>query len=199
MNRFAMLLFVLGLVICLNSNVAALDINVNNVLDVKLKGQLRISNLIINNRQLGVTKLTNHGTVDSDVEDLRRLYLRFRFEPEFRLSEDIVIKTRMDALDCKPYGYRDDKLVKVYGYQEDDRYNFDFDRAWLEWDTPIGQLKIGRGSPYKNPLPFLDLSDDEESYDQIQWKKKFGEWTTVLNFTQLASQYDYETEVSRFL
>jgi len=102
--------------------------------------------------------------LDSDnTVDYRQM--RLRVQTDFKVSDNLKLTTRFDALD-KVLSSKDSAFnIDGAGTNEDDD-NIDFDRAYLTYISPIGMFEVGR---MKGVVWGTTFCDDETDTDRIKY------------------------------
>lgn len=118
-----------------------------DALEVDFTGELKVEGVLN----------TNENMFDDDhTSDWRKM--RFRLQTEFKITDDLSVVTRFDALE-KDLSSKDSAIDSG---EDDD--NIDFDRAYLQYISPIGLFRVGR---MKGDVWGTAWADSEEDTDRI--------------------------------
>ena len=134
------------------------------------------------------------------------MYMKFRLKSVFKISDNISVTTRFDALDNMRWGTDDTNTAASTTYQSSttatsytttttvkEKSNIDWDEAYATIKTPIGGFQFGRwtGSPWGTW--FLDTNSDPG--DKIAYILPIANWTFALQYKKMA-EADEGTTIS---
>lgn len=108
--------------------------------------------------------------------------MRFRLETVFKVSDNLSVTTRFDALDGKVWGDADDANTAAG--------NIDFDRAYMTIKAPIGQFDIGRMLGGTWGTSFNDTAAEN---DRIKFTKTIEDMTLYLIYQKNTEADDSTT------
>ena len=114
---------------------------------------------------------TSHWDLDKGSASNAFMNMRFRLQTVFKVSDNLSVTTRFDALD-REWGSANDDMGTM-------TENIDFDRAYMTIKTGIGTFNIGRQKAWAFGTSFLDYEGEE---DRIKYVKKFDNLTLVAIF-----------------
>ena len=89
--------------------------------------------------------------------------MRLRLTADFKITDNLTLHTRLDALDEKVWG--EDQIVAGQATEDS---NLSFDRCYLTAKTGIGEFIIGRFITGDFGTLFLDSGEEHEG-DQIEY------------------------------
>jgi len=112
--------------------------------------------------------LKDSPTLRADDAGTTHMDARIRVKTEFKISDDIKLVTRFDALDNKVWGLAD--------HDNGDKNNIDFDRAYINFKTKLGIFEIGRMQAKTWGNKFADAYTDR---DRIKYILPLGDLTVV--------------------
>ena len=113
----------------------------------------------------------SHSHLNLRAEDADNTYMdsRLRVQTVFKVSDDVKLTTRFDALDDKVWGLSDSP-------GNNDQQNIDFDRAYVSIKTSFGMFEIGRMAARAFGTSF---ADDEIDRDRIKYILPLGDLTLL--------------------
>ena len=112
---------------------------------------------------------TSNPTLDDDDADNTYMDSRLRVQTVFKVSDNVKLTTRFDALDGKVWGLTDDP-------DGNDKHNIDWDRAYINIKTSFGMFDIGRMAARAFGTKFADAQIDR---DRIKYTLPLGDLTLL--------------------
>ena len=110
----------------------------------------------------------SHQNLNSEDADNTYMDSRLRVQTVFKVSDNLKLTTRFDALDDKVWGLTDSGANV--------EHNIDWDRAYINIKTSFGIFDIGRMSARAFGLTF---ADDEIDRDRIKYTLPLGDLTLL--------------------
>lgn len=112
---------------------------------------------------------SEHPTLSA--QDAENAYMdsRLRLQTVFKVSDNLKLTTRFDALDGKVWGLTDDP-------DTNDKHNIDFDRVYVNIKTSFGMFDIGRMSARAFGTKFADAQIDR---DRVKYTLSLGDLTLL--------------------
>ncbi|MBW2570364.1 MAG: porin, partial [Deltaproteobacteria bacterium] len=95
--------------------------------------------------------------------------MRFRLKTVFKVTDNLSVTTRFDALDNKRWGDSDNAVGNDDILNTDDDYNdLDFDRVYMTIKTDFGKFDIGRMAGGTFGTTFVDTVGERDRIKYIK-------------------------------
>jgi hypothetical protein len=143
-------------------------------LDTEFSGHYRTRGMYEDNTDLNDTGGNSDAWMD----------MRFRLQTVFKVSDNLMVTTRFDALDNKLWGATDSGNSTTGDLQND---NIDWDRAWLTATFDMFTLDVGRMGVGNFGTAFLSSGTEG---DQIQVSMEFEPFSLAVGFEKVTEMDD---------